>query len=415
MRSLHSIALGSANLRAPNTGNLDVRLLEEQLLDTKLLPSASDGADNDHFGSSVAISGDTLVVGSPQDNDGGSVYVFKRSGSIWTQEQKISPSENTDKFGSDVAISGDTLVIGSPNENWNYGIVHVFVRSGSTWTPKTTIGCDYCANFGTSVSISGETLVVGEPYDDYDWDIKGSGSVYVYKRTLDGDWTQEVQLQADDVDYPSAHELNFDGNTNDWFGWSVSISGDTFVVGAPGDDDKGDDSGSAYVFYRSEGVWLTQAKLTADDGAARVQFGTSVSISGDTVVVGSPFAGSGSAYVFERSGNNWTKFATLVAGDGADNDQFGKSVSILGDTIVVGSPGDDDDGDNSGSAYIFQRNGGIWTQQYKLLAKDGTIFDNFGMSVAISDGTVVVGSPNDDNEGEGIVDGGSVYVAGVLY
>jgi len=317
-------------------------------------------------------------------------------------------------------------VIGSPygdpeiNDGFDQGIVRIFERNGGTWTQKKAIGCfwlgcDWSVYFGTSVSISGETLVVGEPYGDHDYDITDSGSVYVYKRTLDGDWTQEVQLQADDVDYPSAHELNFDGNTNDRFGTSVSISGDTFVVGAPGDDDKGDDSGSAYVFYRSEGVWLTQAKLTADDGAAGVGFGTSVSISGDTVVVGSPGAGSGSAYVFERSGNDWTKFATLLAGDGADNDQFGTSVSIFGDTIVVGSPGDDDDGNNSGSAYIFLRNGGIWTQQYKLLANDGTSYDNFGMSVAISDGTVVVGSPNDANEGEGIVNGGSVYVADVLY
>ena len=215
-------------------------------------------------------------------------------------------------------------------------------------------------SFGASVSIDGDTMVVGA-YEDDD-PVKGynSGSAYVFRRDTAGDlasgWTQVAKLTATD------------GAAGDSFGASVSIDGDTMVVGAYGDDDKGyNSSGSAYVFTRDTAGglasgWTQVAKLTADDGAASDFFGWSVSIDGDTVVIGAyedddPVKGtnSGSAYVFTRdtAGNlasNWTQFVKLTAGDGAAGDKFGESVSIDGNTMVIAALGDDA---YIGSAYVF--------------------------------------------------------------
>ncbi len=203
-----------------------------------------------------------------------------------------------------------------------------------------------------------------------------------------------------------------DGAISDLFGYSVSISGDTAVVGADGDDDNGTDSGSAYVFVRSGTTWSQQAKLTASDGAEGDLFGWSVSISGDTAVVGAHYdddngLNSGSAYVFVRSGTTWTEEAKLTASDGAEDDFFGRSVSVSGDTAVVGAYGDDDYGSYSGSAYVFVRSGTTWSEEAKLTASDGAAHDLFGISVSISGGTAVVGAHYDDDNA---FNSGSAYV-----
>ena len=230
-----------------------------------------------------------------------------------------------------------------------------------------------------------------------------SGSAYVYVR--DGlSWTEEAKLTASD------------GAADDEFGCSVSVRGDTAVVGAYGGDDNGPGSGSAYVFVRSGSLWTEQAKLTAADGAAGDRFGWSVSVSGDTAIVGARYDDdngddSGSAYVFVRSGSVWTEQAKLTASDGAAGDYFGSSVSVSGDTAVVGAYWDDDNGDRSGSAYVYVRSGSspslTWTEQVKLLPGDGAADDRFGCSVSVSGDMAVVGAPYDDDNG---TDSGSAYV-----
>ena len=174
-----------------------------------------------------------------------------------------------------------------------------------------------------------------------------------------------------------------DGAASDEFGSSVSVSGDTAVIGSSQDDDNGSNSGSAYVYVRSGGVWSEQQKLTASDGAGFDRFGESVSVSGDTVVVSARIddangISSGSAYVFVRSGGVWSEQQKLTASDGAANDQFGVSVSVSGDTLVIGAHLDDDNGSNSGSAYGFVRSGGAWSEQQKLTASDGAESDELG-------------------------------------
>ena len=207
-----------------------------------------------------------------------------------------------------------------------------------------------------------------------------------------------------------------DGAASDFFGTSVAISGETAIVGSARDDIGANiDQGSAYVFVRNGTTWTQQTKLIAADGAASDFFGISVAISGNTAIVGShdddigAKINQGSAYIFVRIGGIWTQQTKLIAVDGAADDNFGWSVAISGDTAIVGSH-DDDIGANfaQGSAYIFVRIGGIWTQQTKLIASDGAASDQFGWSVAISGNTVIVGSPSDDIDAN--TNQGSAYI-----
>ncbi|XYH97831.1 hypothetical protein ACMHYB_60445 [Sorangium sp. So ce1128] len=392
--------------------------------------TASDGAAEDLFGSSVAVSGDgsTAVVGAPGDNVGsnpgqGSAYVFVRSGTTWTEQAKLTASDGaaSDLFGSSVAVSGDgsTAVVGASLDdvggNPNQGSAYVFVRSGTTWTEQAKLtASDGAAEdlFGSSVAVSGDgsTAVVGARLDDVGGN-ENQGSAYVFVRS-GTTWTEQAKLTASD------------GAAGDRLGVSVAVSGDgsTAVVGAFLDDVGGNPlQGSAYVFVRSGTTWTGQAKLTASDGAAFDQLGVSVAVSGDgsTAVVGAPgddVAGNenqGSAYVFVRSGTTWTEQAKLTASDGAAFDNSGRSVAVSGDgsTAVVGAPGDEVAGNpNQGSAYVFVRSGTTWTEQAKLTASDGAAGDDFGVSVAVSgDGsTAVVGASLDDVGGNS--DQGSAYV-----
>ncbi|HNO79021.1 MAG TPA: FG-GAP repeat protein [Phycisphaerae bacterium] len=245
--------------------------------------------------------------------------------------------------------------------------------------------------FGRSVAIQGDIAAVGATGDDEACGgsvMCNAGAVHVYER--DGaSWSQQAKILASD------------GASNDSFGTSISLSGDTLIVGSAGDDDMGGQSGSAYVYTRSGGVWTEQAKLTADDGAANDYFGASVSIDGDTAVVGAYFDdddgdASGSAYVFTRTGGIWTQQGKLTADDAAGGDEFGLTVSVYGDTAVVGAHRDDDAGPESGSAYVFTRTGGVWTQQQKLTSDDASAGDEFGLSVSIRENTIAVGAHHDD-------------------
>ena len=376
--------------------------------------TAGDAAAGDFFGISVAVSGDTAVVGADHDDDvcpsdpncnSGSAYVFVRSGSTWSQQAKLTGSDGAagDLFGLSVAVSGDTVVFGAA---WNddagpySGSAYVFVRSGTSWSQQAKLtASDSAASdfFGISVSISGGTVVIGAEGDD-DKGIS-SGSAYVFMRG-GSSWSEQAKLTASD------------GAADDRFGHSVAIIGDTVVVGAFLDDDKGSSSGSAYVFVRSGSSWSEQAKLTASDGVKFDLFGNSVAINGDTVVVGAftdddQGSDSGSAYVFVRSGTSWSQQAKLTASDAAPGDVFGLSVAISGDTVVVGSPFDDDAGASSGTAYAFARTGSTWSQQAKLTAGDGAAGDLLGRSVAVSGDTVAVGANGDDDKGSL---SGSAYV-----
>ncbi|EGB09976.1 hypothetical protein AURANDRAFT_52803, partial [Aureococcus anophagefferens] len=378
---------------------------------------ASDAAEEDYFGRSVAVSGDLVVVGANQNDaagiDSGSVYVFRTTngGASWTQVAKLVASDAAadDEFGGSVAVSGDLVVVGA-DENDAAGSAYVFrtTNGGATWTQTAKLLASDAAagdRFGYSVAISGDLVVVGAFYDDDAG--SNSGSAYVFRTTNDGaSWTQVAKLVASDA------------AATDYFGYSVAVSGDLVVVGAYGNDDAGSKSGSAYVFRTTNdgASWTQVAKLVASDAAASDYFGRSVAVSGDLVVVGAygngdAGIGSGSAYVFRTTndGASWTQVAKLVANDAAAYDYFGDSVAVSGDLVVVGAWGNADAGDWSGSAYVFRttNDGASWTETAKLVACDAAAADSFGESVAISGDLVVLGARLNDDAGSG---SGSAYV-----
>ena len=189
------------------------------------------------------------------------------------------------------------------------------------------------------------------------------------------------------------------------FGDSISISGNTAIVGAYSDNDLGTYSGSAYVFRNTGSGWTQVAKLTASDGGPGDFFGFSVSIQGTTAIIGATWDGdlgehSGSAYVFEETGSGWTQVAKLTASDGAAYEVFGGSVSLSGSTVIVGACDGDFRGEGPGAAYVFEDNGSDWVQVAKLTAADnGEVDVLFGISVSINGTTAVVGADRDDDHG----------------
>jgi uncharacterized repeat protein (TIGR01451 family) len=436
---------------------------------------ASNTEADDQFGWSVAISGDTVVVGAPAEDssatgvdgnqgdnsagDSGAAYVFVRSGSSWSQQAylKASNTGTFDQFGHSVAISGDTVVVGAFLEDSNAtgvdgnqgdnsatesGAAYVFVRSGSSWSQQAYLKASNTGTsdrFGWSVAISGDTAVVGAFDEDSNaTGVDGSqadalndaGAAYVFVRS-GSSWSQQAYLKASNT------------GEEDLFGWSVAVSGDTAVVGAVGEDSNATgvdgnqadntagNSGAAYVFVRSGSTWSQQAYLKASNTGAGDQFGQSVAIFGDTMVIAAPREdsnatgvngdqtddsanSSGAAYVFVRSGSSWSQQAYLKASNTGATDEFGYSVAISGDAVVAGAFGEDstatgvngNQADNSasesGGAYVFVRSGSSWSQQTYLKASNTGTFDRFGYSVAISGDTLVVGAPLERSNATGV-------------
>ena len=308
---------------------------------------ASDGAPGDQFGNSVSVFGDTAVIGASYKNGRqGAAYVFVRSAGVWTQQQELTASDGAaaDFFGSSVGVSGDTAVIAdyekNVGRNTGQGVAYVFARSGGVWSQQQELtASDGAANdfFGISVSVSGDTAVIGAYGKN-----AGQGAAYVFVLSA-GVWSQQQELTASG------------GIALDGFGSGVAVSGDTAVIGAPG---KNSDVGAGYVFVSSGGVWSQRQELTASDGVANDYFGISVSLSGDTAVIGaltegddfSVYQGDGAAYLFVRSGAMWTQQQKLTASDGVANDRFGYSVSVSGNTALIGAFNKNS---AQGAAYIF--------------------------------------------------------------
>ena len=367
---------------------------------------ASDGSADDWFGNRVAIDGNIGVVGAKRDDsngtDSGAVYiVIQDAFGNWNEESKLVASDGTadSLFGGSIAISGDTLVVGAYGDSEkgsSAGAVYVFVYDGNNWIQQAKLTASDAAagdQFGHSVSISGGTIVAGAYQDDD----KGtdSGSAYIFIRNGNS-WIQQSKLAAGD------------GADGDWFGYSVSISGDTVATGAVHDDDQGVDFGSVYIYQRNGSTWTQQTKLLADDGLADggypLKFGISVSIDVDLLLVGA-FGGdgtvndTGSAYVFVRDGSNWTQQAKLLADDGEAGDYFGWGVSIDDDMAVVGALFNDELGADAGAAYVFERSGSSWSMQSKLIAPDGKADARLGRSVAFSHHAILIGAEGDDTNG----------------
>ncbi len=378
MRHLMRVLAMAASFSMTQPANADCG---DQLF--KLL--ADDGAMRDFFGAAVAISGATAIVGAVGDDDNGagsgSAYLFDTKTGAQIAKLLADDGRAEDEFGRAVAINGDTAIVGAwfdDDNGTDSGAAYLFdITTGEQIVKLLPDDGSAVDVFGNSVAIGGTTAVIGANGDDD----KGtqSGSAYVF------DTTTGRQI---------AKLLAKDGAAWDNFGVTVAVEGAIAIVGAWLDDDNGSDSGSAYLFDTTTGEQI--AKLLAEDGAAGDRFGRSVAISGATAVVGADYADEkGAAYLFDTTTGR--QIAKLVAEDGEPGDSFGAAVAISGETAIVGAWGDDDNGDLSGSAYLFDTMTG--RQVAKLLAEDGAWPDHLGFSVAISADIAIAGAFFDGDDG----------------
>ncbi|MEZ5979637.1 MAG: FG-GAP repeat protein [Planctomycetota bacterium] len=374
---------------------------------------------------------------------------------------KASNTQASDSFGS-VAVDGDTIVVGAPREDGssagvngdesdegapNAGAAYVFVRSGSTWVQQAYLKAsvpDLGDLFGSAVALDGDTIAVAVPNEDGaaigvdgnagDDSAPDAGAVVVFVRN-GSIWVQQAYIKASNTD------------AGDQFGTSVAIDGDTIVVGAKEErssatgvngnesDDSALGAGAVYVFVRNGATWTQQAYLKASNSSPELRFGSAVDVSGDTIVVGASSEASaatgvdgdqsntgapssGAAYVFVRNGTTWSQQAYLKASNTDPMDLFGGSVAIDGDTIVVGAVGEDggiggvnaeqsdDSAGYAGAAYVFVRVGAVWSQQAYLKAAfpEGTPFfgDAFGRYVDACEDFVAVAATYDSSSSAGI-------------
>lgn len=403
------------------------------------------------FGYSVSIDGDYAIVGASEESkdasggnsitNAGAAYIFKRnSDGSWGQEAKLVASDRqmSDAFGESVDISGNFAIVGADQEDAadngsvnTAGAAYIFERANDgTWSEVTKLTSPIRArsdHFGLAVALQGDYAVIGAFADDEDAAeenfLDNAGSVYIFKRNSDGTWTENTKLVASDR------------GAFDLFGVSLDIDGDYLVVGAYQEDEDAagentaDNAGAAYVFKRgNDDLWTEVAKLVASDRDADDEFGLSVAIAGETIIVGAQLEDedangenrlgrSGSAYVFDRAADgSWTETTKLVASDRSTRDIFGVSVDISGNYIIVGAfwAEEEASGDEAGAAYVFKRSvGGTWSEKVKLVSGDLSGEDDFGLAVAIDGTDVFVGASGEDedeNNANTLSAAGSAYI-----
>jgi hypothetical protein len=320
--------------------------------------TASDGAPPDEFGYSVSIDGNYVIIGSYNDDGGrGSAFVYKRTGTTWTQEAKLIASDGVpgDGFGYTVSINGNSAIAGAWRDENLTGAAYVYTRTGTNWIQEAKLTAsdgDINDYFGYSVSINDDSAIVGARNKE-----ALTGAAYVYTR-IGTTWTQEAKLIASD------------GEPEDQFGLSVSINGNSAIAGAAGNVNK---PGAAYVYTRTGTNWTQEVKLVGSDSVIGGGFAWSVSIDGDSFIAGSPGGdnNNGSAYIFTRTGTNWTEEAKLTASDATPGDFLGLSVSISGGSAIAGAFGDDG---YKGSAYVFRK---------QVVLEIGIIKGGFGVTSTI--------------------------------
>lgn len=368
------------------------------------------GSTTSEFGIAVAISGTTAVVGAPLADkppatmgqpaiqDAGAAYVFEQVGTSWVLAATLDAFDaaDFDNFGWSVAIAGDTIVVGSRNDDHgsliSAGSAYVFYRQGGAWTPQAKLQASDAAKddeFGFSVSVDGDIAVVGAWHGDSPQQ-PDSGAAYVFERTGPA-WMQTAKLTASDPQFLAE------------FGDAVCVSGNLVAVGSPWNDHLGGvDAGAAYLYAKTGATWSPCAKLVASDAAGGDGFGRSVGISGGTLAVGSyvdnhgTVDDAGSVYVFVQGASPcaWTEQAKVTASDDVAHDEFGISLGVAGDLLVVGAYLADPQGiPEAGAAYVYRRCGTTWIEQAKLVAPSPTPGDLFGFAVALADSTAVIGAP----------------------
>jgi hypothetical protein len=309
--------------------------------------TADDGAANDWFGQSVALDGDTALIGGSQylNSGNGVAYVFTQSSGTWSQAQKLTASDGVgrDQFGISVALQGSTALIGAYGADFYRGAAYAFTAAGGTWNQAqklTASDASMNADFGVSVALSETTALLGA-YGDTAYE----GAAYVFTNTS-GTWSETQKLTASD------------GAANDHLGISVAFDGDTALVGAEGATvGSNSHQGAAYVFTAAGGTWSQAQKLVASDGAAFDYFGRSVAVEGTNAMIGAygPNAQQGAAYFFANSNGSWSQTQELIASDGAAGDMYGIWVVLSGSNALIGADGV---ASYQGAAYFYTLPGG---------------------------------------------------------
>ena len=384
---------------------------------------AADGLAFDEFGTAVAISGDVLVVGAPRHDENGSssgaayVYRFDVKGSgTWAKEAKLLPVDvqTGDRFGYSVAVDGNVIVVGAYGDDDNggaAGAAYVFRSEGSMWLEEAKLLASDGASpdyFGYAVAINGNVAVAGA-YRDSDNGVV-AGSAYVFRfNDENGGWRQEAKLLASD------------GDAWDRFGQVVAVTADRILIGARGDHGGGV-AGSAYVFRCDDDcrLWVEEAKLVPTDISPFDEFGRAVALHSNLAIIGAPGHDdygyrSGAAFVFRLVGNGriWEQEAKLLASDGGGYQQFGRSVGIDGEMVIVGARNNLDPENDTGAAYLFNVDSSTneWIEHAKILPSDGADGDGFGLAVGISGDNAVVGALKHDDPETNI---GAAYVYAAL-
>lgn len=353
------------------------------------------------FGRSMSVDGDTVFIGCPNDGSG-SVYVYKRVSGALQFVQKLKPNDGApgDSFGVSISIDGTTAIIGSCCDG-DLGIAsgssYFFQNAGGVWSQiqKVTASDGKAADlFGSSVALQGDTAVVGAYLHDSIGN--DAGATYVFVRSGQT-WVQSQKLTASDLEI------------GDRFGQKVLLKNGTLVIASTQDDDFGPTSGSAYIFAKAGGSWIQKQKLTPPDlgQMSYPNFGQKMSITSDTLMI-SAFDGtngSGRVYVFNDSQGSWVQTQRIDAPEWQPNAGFPASISISGDTAVIGYGGSDN-GAQSGAAFVYRRVGSLWSKTQKLLPSDGDSLDAFGAEIAVDGNHAVIGAPGDEH---GTTGGGSAY------
>lgn len=399
-------AFSGAPSLEPQSNGPEVNALPQK----KLLPL--DGGIYDSFGASVGISGTTAIVGAVFDDDmggdSGSAYVFVDDGGVWAQEAKLVAKDGKpgDYYGISVAVSGDRALVGASEaagSNGKTGAVYVYERANKAWSLKAKLVPSTGAagdQFGYAVALEGNIAVIGAPSSDSIG--TDGGAAYIFK--FDGtSWTETSKL------LPSA------GGPFGYFGGAVALYGTTALIGA-WDDGSGLDAGAVFAYGENNGIWIQQAHLTASDANTGDTFGFSVALYGNKAFVGAPYkdsncVDSGAVYVFGRYSGQWCEEAIIIPKDKNAAQTFGSSVAVWGDMAAIGSFWDDDNGDYSGSAYAYQLIDDVWTEKFKYLPTDGLPGQLFGVAASMDGDRVIVGAYGDDDNG---VDSGSAYMFSVL-
>ncbi len=348
-----------------------------------------DARQGEQFGSGVALSGSTMVVRTPSD-----AYVFERTGGEWAQQAQILSSK---QLRGNPALDGDTAALGFRFPEAGAGSVQILTRANNVWTEQQTLSgfAPENTDFGLAVALQGNTLAVGEPQTG-GTTTPESGSCHVFDRA-GATWSENAELQPGE------------GESGDQFCSSVSLSNDTLLIGAPGSnvDVIEYDAGAAYVFVRSQGTWLQQARLVAPVPAVGATLGRSVAIKGDTAVVGAGWYGGdrGAAYVYKRNGDVWSWQATLTPPLPSPFPQsFGTSVAVSDteDKVLVSMPSGLTDDGYVGLVFAFELDAGQWSYVSTLQATLGYPYDQFGSSMSMSGQEFAIGAPGDGS-------GGAVY------